>query len=479
MKKIQNYINGQFLSALSKNYKNNSSPITGKIYSKFPDSDHEDIDKAVMAAKKAFPKWKSLGKKGRYNLLMSLADMLDENFDKFVEAESYDNGKPEWIARSVDIPRVSENFRFFATASLHFSSECHEMDGKAFNYTIREPIGVAGCISPWNLPIYLLTWKIAPALAAGNTVVAKPSEITPMTAYLFSKIVHKSNIPNGVINIVHGLGEKAGEALTKHPDVPVISFTGGSNTGKKININCASLFKKLSLELGGKNPSIIFNDANFNEALNISLKSAFSNQGQICLCGSRIFVQNKIYDKFKTAFVAKTKRLTVGNPKNKVDLGAIVSKAHMNKIINYIQLAQDEGGTILTGGNRIRFKGELSGGYFIEPTVIENLDYKCIVNQEEIFGPVVTIMPFENEDDVIKMANATKYGLSASIFTSNVSKAHRMSSKINSGIIWINSWMMRDLRIPFGGMKDSGIGREGGFNSLRFFTETKNICVKI
>jgi aminomuconate-semialdehyde/2-hydroxymuconate-6-semialdehyde dehydrogenase len=354
------------------------------------------------------------------------------------------------------------------------------MDGKAINYTLRQPIGVAGCISPWNLPIYLLTWKIAPALAAGNTVVAKPSEITPMTAYLFSKICQNADFPKGVINIVHGYGTKAGDALSRHPDVPIISFTGGTKTGEKIASIAAPMFKKLSLELGGKNPNIVFEDADFDNAVKMAVKAAFSNQGQICLCGSRLFVQESIYDDFKSAIIDKTKTLKVGDPKNdNSKLGAIVSKDHMDKILTCIEEAKQEGGEVLTGGNRLILEGDLKDGYYIEPTIIDGLSAECKTNHEEIFGPVVSMIPFKTEEEVIKMANSTKYGLSASLFTRDISRAHRVASNIDSGVVWVNTWMLRDLRIPFGGMKSSGVGREGGFESLQFFTEPKNVCIKI
>jgi len=478
--KIQNFINGDFAEPISGNYFDNITPVTGEVYSQIPDSDSSDIDLAVSSAKEAFKSWSKLSKNERYDHIMHLADEIKAHFDELVEAESKDNGKPEWLARSVDIPRASENFRFFATASLHFDSEIHEMDGKALNYTLRQPVGVVGCISPWNLPLYLLTWKIAPALAAGNTVVAKPSEITPMTAFLFSKICKKINFPKGVLNIVHGFGHKVGDALSKHPDVPIISFTGGTATGEKIAAVAAPMFKKLSLELGGKNPNIVFEDADFDKSVDMAVKAAFSNQGQICLCGSRLFVQDSIYEKFRDSFVEKTKSLKVGNPKDDdSNLGAVVSKQHMEKILECIELAKSEGGEILIGGNRLILDGGLSEGYYIEPTIIEGLSHSCRTNQEEIFGPVVSIIPFANESEVIEMANSTKYGLSASIFTQDVSKAHRVAAAIDSGVVWVNTWMLRDLRIPFGGMKNSGVGREGGFKSLEFFTEPKNVCIKI
>ena len=480
MIQIKNFINGKLVSPNSGEYFDNSSPVDGQIYSQIPDSDSTDIDNVVSSAKAAFKTWSKLSKKDRHDHIMQLADEIENHSDELVKAESKDNGKPEWLARAVDIPRASENFRFFATASLHFDSEVHEMDGKALNYTLRQPVGVVGCISPWNLPLYLLTWKIAPALAAGNTVVAKPSEITPMTAYLFSEICQKANFPKGVLNIVHGYGHKVGDALSKHPDVPIISFTGGTTTGEKIATVAAPMFKKLSLELGGKNPNIVFEDADFDKSVGMAVKAAFSNQGQICLCGSRLFVQDSIYEKFRDVFVKKTKLLKVGNPKNDdSNLGAVVSEQHLEKILDCIELAKSEGGKILTGGNRIILDGELSNGYYIEPTIIENLSHSCRTNQEEIFGPVVSIIPFTTEEDVISMANSTKYGLSASIFTKDVSRAHRVAAEIDAGIVWVNTWMLRDLRIPFGGMKNSGVGREGGFKSLQFFTEPKNVCVKI
>jgi len=480
MEKIYNYINGDLAGPISGNYIDNYNPATGKVYSLIPDSNSDDIDAAVSAAKTAFPSWSQTSKRERSDLMMRLADKIEEYEEELVAAESLDNGKPESLARLVDVPRASENFRFFASAVLHFSSEVHEMDGKALNYTLREPIGVAACISPWNLPIYLLTWKIAPALAAGNTVVAKPSEITPMTAFILSKICIEVDFPPGVLNIVHGVGSKIGDALTTHQDTPIVSFTGGTVTGRHIAKLAAPMFKKISLELGGKNPNIVFADANFDKAVVMAVKAGFSNQGQICLCGSRLFIERSIYEKFKEALIKKISTLKVGDPKDdSVDLGAVVSDEHMNKILLKIEEAKKFGGKILIGGKRKILEGDLSEGYFIEPTVIEGLSYDCSINQEEIFGPVLTLIPFDSEEHVIMMANATKYGLSASIFTENLSKGHRVAARIKSGVVWINTWLLRDLRIPFGGMKQSGVGREGGFKSLQFFTEPKNVCLKI
>jgi len=480
MEKILNYIDGKLIEPKSGNFFPNYNPSNGAAYALVPDSEKEDIDIAVAAAKKAFHSWSKTSKQERSDLLMRLADAIEKNAEELIIAESKDNGKTITQATNVDIPRASTNFRFFATAILHDHSELHEMDGEALNYTSRQPIGVAACISPWNLPLYLLTWKIAPALATGNTVVAKPSEVTPMTAYLLSKICIEVGLPKGVLNIVHGYGAKVGDPLTTHEDTPIVSFTGGTATGKHIASLTAPMFKKTSLELGGKNPNIVFADANFDQALEMAVKAAFSNQGQICLCGSRLFVQKDIYDDFKEAYVSRVSKLKVGDPKaSDSDIGAVVSKEHMNKILNKIEEAKKLGGKILIGGNRRQLKNGLENGYYIEPTIIEGLSNNCTINQEEIFGPVVSLIPFETEEEVIEMANATRYGLSASIFTENISRGHRVAAQIDAGIVWINTWILRDLRIPFGGMKQSGLGREGGFNSLKFFTEPKNVCVKI
>ncbi len=478
MEKIYNYIGGDLVSPLKEQYIKNYSPTNGASYSLVPNSTTHDVDLAIDVAKKSFDSWSQEKKEFRHDWMMKLAQAIDDNAEKLVVAESFDNGKPEWLAREVDIPRCSANIRFFATAILHFDSKAHSMDGLALNYTLKNAIGVAGCISPWNLPLYLLTWKLAPAIAVGNTVVAKPSEITPYTAYLLSEICEKINFPKGVINIVHGYGDSVGSDIVKKSDI--VSFTGGSETGKIVATNAAQTFKKCSLELGGKNPTVVFDDCDFDLAIKTAVKAAFLNQGQICLCGSRLFVQKTIYNRFRAAFLEKSKQLIVGDPKNKnSDLGAIVSQEHLEKIIEKIDLAKKEGGRIILGGKRIFLDGALSGGYYMEPTIIEGTKYTDSINQEEVFGPVVTIIPFESEEEVVMMCNSTKYGLSASIFSNNISKAHRVASKIDSGVIWINTWLLRDLRIPFGGMKHSGLGREGGYNSLEFFTETKNVCLKI
>lgn len=379
----------------------------------------------------------------------------------------------------IDIPRASQNLRFYATAALHDSTLSHQ-NGTTLNYTRREPVGVAGCISPWNLPLYLFTWKIAPALASGNAVVAKPSELTPMTAFLLSKLCIEAGLPSGVLNIVHGLGPKVGQAIVEHPQVPVISFTGGTKTGEHLARTAAPMFKKLSLELGGKNPAIIFADCDLEKTLHTTLQSSFANQGQICLCGSRIFVERAIYDEFKTRFIQALHQWKVGDPLEPgVKMGALVSKSHLDKVLGYIELAKKEGGKVIFGGEKVSIAGRCEQGYFMQPTVIEGLAFNCRTNTEEIFGPVVTLTPFETMEEVIDMANATQYGLAATVWTENLNKAHQVAHRLKSGIVWINCWLVRDLRTPFGGMKQSGVGREGGFEALHFFTEEKNICIQL
>lgn len=480
MQQILNYIDGNLVAPLSGKFLLNENPSEGKIYSEVADSDAADVETAVQAAKKAFPVWSSMPVEQRSSILQKIADLIDRDVESLAVAESIDQGKPVRVARNLDIPRASANMRFFGTGIVHFSSEAHITGNDAINYTTRTPVGVAGCISPWNLPLYLFTWKIAPALAAGCTVIAKPSELTPMTAFLFSKLCIEAGLPPGVLNVIHGLGPKAGQAIIEHPDIPAISFTGGTVTGKKIASTAAPMFKKLSLELGGKNPNIIFADCDFEKAVETSIQSSYANQGEICLCGSRIFVERSIYDTFLAEFVKRAKALTIGDPAEPATkIGSLVSEAHMKKVLSYIELAQQEGGTIVTGGKRVTVEGRCSNGYFVEPTVITGLDHQCRTNKEEIFGPVVTIMPFDTEEEVISFANSNAYGLSATIWTENLTRAHRVSAKVKSGIIWVNCWLYRDLRTPFGGMKQSGVGREGGWEAIRFFTETRNVCIKL
>lgn len=477
---ISNYIGGSLRAPINGKYFDNINPATGEVYSQTPDSDASDIEMAVGAAKAAFPNWSTTPAEERFKVLNRIAQLIDDNLDALALAETNDNGKPLWLSKRVDIPRASSNFRFFATGLLHFSAESHSMEDRAVNYTIRQPIGVVGCISPWNLPLYLFSWKIAPALAAGNCVIAKPSEVTPMTGYLLSLICKEAGLPDGVLNIVHGNGPNCGSAIVKHPDIKAISFTGSTRAGRDIAATAAPMFKKISLELGGKNPNIIFADCDWDKMMRTTVQSSFSNQGQICLCGSRVLVEESVYEKFKEEFVARVKKLTVGDPLDEQSKqGAVVSKLHFDKVMNCIALAKDEGGTVLAGGNALQPEGRCANGYFIEPTVVEGLGANCRTNMEEIFGPVVTLQSFKTEDEALQLANSSDYGLSATIWTQDISRANRMAMKVHSGIIWVNTWLLRDLRTPFGGFKNSGVGREGGWEAMRFFTEPKNVCVEL
>lgn len=479
MQIIKNYVNGQLLDPFAGQYIDNVEPATGQVYSKIPNSDEQDLEQAVVAAEHAQKGWANTPTEKRAQILCHLADIIDANADMLAEAEAIDNGKPITLAKNVDIYRASANIRFFAQAITQFASESHAMEDVAINYTLRDPVGIVGCISPWNLPLYLFTWKIAPALASGNAVIAKPSEITPMTAFLFSKLCVEAGLPDGVLNILHGTGPSIGGPLTTHPKIKAISFTGGTATGAQITKVTAGMFKKLSLELGGKNPTLVFADCDFEDTVDNVVRAAFSNQGQICLCGSRIYIERPIYDRFKQAFVEKVKQIKIGDPLDAdTQHGALVSKPHMEKVLSYIELAQQEGGTVLTGGNQVTIEGRCENGYFVEPTVIEGLTNHCRTNQEEIFGPVCTIMPFDTDDEAIMLANGTEYGLASSVWTNDLKRAHRVAKEIEAGIVWINCWLLRDLRTPFGGVKSSGVGREGGLEALRFFTEAKNVCIK-
>lgn len=481
MERIQNYIDGRLVPPASGAYLDNVDPATGRVYSELPDSDRRDVEQAVGAAESAFESWSHTAAAERSRILLRIAELIEANLERLARAECVDTGKPLSLARSMDIPRAAANFRFFGTAILHVHSESHATDDAAINYTLRRPRGVAGLISPWNLPLYLFTWKVAPALATGNTAVGKPSELTPMTAYLLAELCRQADLPPGVLNIVHGLGAKVGTEIVRHPKVSTISFTGGTATGGQIAAAAAPMFKRLSLELGGKNPNIIFADANMDEVVQESLRSSFANQGQVCLCGSRIFVEENCYTPFTERFAEAVKSLRVGDPlESGTDQGAVVSAAHLEKVMSYIHLAKQEGGEVLCGGSIVpTINDRCKGGYFVTPTVITGLPPGCRVNQEEIFGPVVTISPFHTEEEVISHANGTPFGLSASLWTQNVSRAHRLAEQINSGTVWVNCWLLRDLRVPFGGMKNSGVGREGGDEAIRFFTEPKNVCIRV
>ncbi len=477
---LTNFIAGRLCAPQSGRYLDVYEPATATVYTRCPDSSSDDVAAAVAAAKSAFRDWAATSANQRAQILQRLAALIEAQSDLFAQAESRDSGKPLSLAASVDIPRAIANLRFFAAAITQFSSESHGMEDHGFNYTLRQPLGVVGCISPWNLPLYLFTWKIAPALAAGNTVVAKPSEVTPFTAFLLAKLCNEAGLPPGVLNIVHGTGPKAGQALIEHPDVKAISFTGSTQTGAAIAKVAAPKFKKISLEMGGKNPTLIFADADRTDLLETIVRSAFSNQGQICLCGSRILIERSYYNEFRDAFVERVRQMRIGDPQDpSVQLGAIVSRAHYEKVLGHIQIAREEGASILCGGHPIHPDGRCNAGWFIAPTVVEGLGPECRTNQEEIFGPVVSLMPFDTEEHALQQANATAYGLAASIWTSNLSRAHRLAARLEAGIVWINCWMLRDLRTPFGGVKQSGLGREGGLEALRFFTETKNVCVNL
>ncbi len=480
MRQINHFIFGKYKASLNGGEMDVIDPVTGKKYASLASGDEMDVQLAVNAARHAAPAWALTSLAHRQAVMQKIADLILERLDELAEAECKDTGKPIMQVRQIDIPRAASNFSFFAAAASQWSSESHQMPGQALNYTLRQPLGIVGCISPWNLPLYLFTWKISPAIAAGNAVIGKPSEMTPATAAMLGEICNDAGLPAGVLNIVHGTGRAVGEAIVKHEEIKAISFTGSTVVGKRIAVICAEQLKKVSLELGGKNPVIIFADCDYDHMLATTIRSTFSNTGQICLCGSRIFVEKTIYERFISDFTERTRKLKIGDPTDpSTEIGALISEAHMKKVMSYIDLALEEGGEILTGGNLLKLGGNLNGGFFVAPTVIIGLDQKCRTNQEEIFGPVVTIAPFENEEEAIFMANSTTYGLASVIWTENITRAHRVAAAMQSGIVWINCWLVRDLRTPFGGVKQSGLGREGGWDAMRFFTEAKNVTIAI
>lgn len=480
MLELRNLVDGEYRAAAGKRWFDVWEPATGQVYARAPQSGEADVQAAVDAAEAAFPAWRDSTGAERARWLNRLADLIERDLEAFVQAESRDTGKPVALARSLDIPRAVSNLRFFAAAATQFASEAHAMESGAINYTLRQPHGVVAGISPWNLPLYLLTWKIAPALAAGNCVLAKPSEITPLTAALLAERCIEAGLPRGVLSILHGHGAQVGSAIVAHPRVRAISFTGGTATGRLIAAVAAPQFKKLSLELGGKNPSLVFADCDFDAALEGTVRAAFANQGEICLCGSRVLVERSIYERFRDAFVARVQALRVGDPlEATTDQGALVSCAHVDKVMDAIGLARTEGGRVLCGGERARVAGaRCREGWFVQPTVIEGLAPGCRTNQEEIFGPVATLLPFADEAEALAIANGTPYGLAASLWSRDNSRCHRVAALLESGLVWVNTWMLRDLRTPMGGVKHSGVGREGGFEAMRFFTEPRNVCIK-
>ena len=479
MDRIANFINGQYQAPLNGQYIDNIEPATGEVYGAIPNSDDTDVQAAIEAAHAALPTWRAMPLEQRADYLYAIAQGIEARLDELAFAEAKDNGKPVSLAKMVDIPRAASNFKFFAHACSQYASQSHNMADTAINYTLRQPLGIVACISPWNLPLYLFTWKIAPALAAGNCVIAKPSEVTPKTAALLGEICQQAGLPAGVLNILHGTGQCAGRAICDHDDIKAVSFTGGTATGAAIASQLAPRFKKLSLELGGKNPALIFADCDFDRTVEEVFRASFANQGQICLCASRLYIERPIYEQFKQALVAKAMALEPGDPLvNGTQMGAIVSKPHLEKIRHYVELAQQEGGTLLAGGKQVQVPGRCKNGYFMQPTIFEGLDNTTQCNQQEIFGPVITLQPFDSDDDALRLANQSRYGLASTIWTSDLSRAHFLAENTNTGIVWINCWLLRDLRTPFGGMNHSGVGREGGEEAMRFFTEPKNVCIK-
>lgn len=479
MKKLLNFIDGEFKEPRSGKWLDGFNPSTGGVHCHVADSDATDVEDAVRAAQVAFPAWSSLAAAERSKILMKIAALIDERQDELARAESSDQGKPVWLAQSMDIPRAAHNFRFFAGSILHQLDPSSRTDPTTMSYVTRKPVGVAGLISPWNLPLYLLTWKIAPAIAFGNTAVCKPSEFTSLTANLLCEIIRDAGLPKGVVNVVLGRGDRAGAPLVAHPKVPLVSFTGGTVTGRAIAAVAAPMFKKLSLELGGKNPNVIFDDADLDDAIETSVRSSFLNQGEICLCGSRIYVQRKIYYEFLEKFAAKVRSLEVGDPSRPTTfVGPLVSKEHLEKVESFFAVAREEGAHFVTGGTRPKLSGPFANGYFLEPTILTGVRHESRLQQDEIFGPVVTVTPFETEDEVVGLANGTRYGLSASLWTQSLRRAHALAERLDAGTVWVNGWMVRDLRAPFGGVKESGVGREGQEGSLEFFTEAKTICVR-
>jgi aminomuconate-semialdehyde/2-hydroxymuconate-6-semialdehyde dehydrogenase len=478
VKQLGNFIDGKFWPAAGGGFLDNIEPATGAVLARIPDSGAEDVEQAVAAAGQAFAEWSARPVAERAALLETLAGLIERNAGELAALESADTGKPLKLAREVDMERARANLKFFAGAMTQWSSAGHDMGPAGFNYTRREPLGVVALITPWNLPLYLLTWKLAPALATGNTVVAKPSELTPMTADALCQLSDEAGFPPGVFNLIHGTGPGCGQALVDHSSIRAVSFTGGTATGKTIARSVAERLIKTSLELGGKNPALVFADADLEKTIPGLVRAGFTNQGQVCLCSSRILVHASIHDEVANRLTDAVKSMKLGDPTDpETDQGALISQTHRDKVMGFIEQARTDGGTILCGGEVIQPRGRCRDGFFVLPTVIADLPAESRLHHDEIFGPVVTLQRFADEDEAIQLANSVEYGLAATVWTENLSRAHRVAARVQAGIIWVNNWLVRDLRTPFGGMKDSGLGREGGHWSLEFFTEPKNVFI--
>lgn len=484
MKSIQNYIDGKFVRG--KREFTDVNPADGSVIAEVSEADQELVDHAVQAGRRALhAEWGRFSVRDRAGALYKIADEIEARFDCFVAAEVSDTGKPITLASKLDVPRAAANFRVFAdlikTAGIE-SFQTGTPDGKqALNYATRKPLGVVGIITPWNLPLLLLTWKVAPALACGNTVVVKPSEETPATATLLAEVMQQAGIPHGVYNVVHGFGpSSAGEFLTRHPDVNAVTFTGESLTGAAIMKTVAATVKPVSFELGGKNAAIVFADCDFEDAVKGVADAVFLNTGQVCLCAERVYVERSIFDAFVEALKRKAEGLRIGSPIDpSTEMGPLISRQHREKVLTYYKLAREEGAAVVTGGGVPDFTNSLAQGFYVQPTIYTGLSESARCVKEEIFGPVCHVAPFDAEEEAVAMANDTKYGLAASVWTTNLKRGHRVAQQMNVGITWVNCWFLRDLRTPFGGVGLSGIGREGGVHSLNFYSELNNICIRL